>query len=202
MPIFLYGSLVFWLVYVKWYVRLYTRGMEESPQYTKDPSNEGLFDEVTITKDTVGLLVEIRMQVDSNKDAASLLHEATRYAEGGDRIASVLQEKGGGIAGYIEVTLDEDVPEEAPLELREHPNLGHIARIGVEEHYRKMGVGKRLMDLAERYAREHGKDGLWLDCLSKNTPALALYASTGYHESTEFFDRRKQKLRKIMVKFF
>jgi ribosomal protein S18 acetylase RimI-like enzyme len=166
------------------------------------PSTEKIFNERIITSENLSQLAKIRASIDLNRGDKDLLEEAVGYAQRDDRRAIVMEDEKGEIAGYIEIKIDEDLPSGAPRELFNGANFAHLARIGVEENFRRMGVAKRLMVAAETYALEHGKSGLWLDCLSKNDPALALYESCGYQEVVEFFDERKHKQRKILVKNF
>ena len=57
----------------------------------------------------------------------------------------------------------------------------------VDEHYRRRGVGRALMERAERLARETGAVGLTLSTAVDNLRAQHLYEATGYRRETVFF---------------
>jgi ribosomal protein S18 acetylase RimI-like enzyme len=56
----------------------------------------------------------------------------------------------------------------------------------VEETHRRKGVGKLLMDTAERYARDTGAVKMILVTQFSNTAAQKLYEARGYVEDKEF----------------
>ena len=57
----------------------------------------------------------------------------------------------------------------------------------VDEHHRRHGVGRALMERAERLARETGAVGLTLSTAVDNLRAQHLYEATGYRRETVFF---------------
>ncbi|GLQ94594.1 GNAT family N-acetyltransferase [Dyella acidisoli] len=60
--------------------------------------------------------------------------------------------------------------------------------IFVTREARKHGVGKALIDASAEHARALGAARLWLQTELDNTPAQALYESTGWKRGTEFCD--------------
>lgn len=62
----------------------------------------------------------------------------------------------------------------------------YIDELWVDESYRGTGMGKRLMDRAESYARENAITGLWLWTQSWQAPKF--YQSLGFVEFTRFDD--------------
>lgn len=70
----------------------------------------------------------------------------------------------------------------------ENPGYGFVAAdnpelsIGVKAAWRGRGVGRALLDALVATARAEGHDALSLSVDRRNTPALALYRSTGFRE--------------------
>ncbi len=58
----------------------------------------------------------------------------------------------------------------------------YVSDVAVSEPWRRRGVGRALLEHAERVAREWGKQALALDVSARNTPALELYRRLGYGE--------------------
>ena len=57
-----------------------------------------------------------------------------------------------------------------------------LYEIGVQEPFRRRGVGRALVEEAKRWATEVGADELWVLTEEDNAPARALYAATGGNE--------------------
>ncbi len=57
-----------------------------------------------------------------------------------------------------------------------------LYEVGVEEAFRRRGVGRALVEAAKRWATEVGADELWVLTEEDNAPARALYAATGGEE--------------------
>ena len=62
-----------------------------------------------------------------------------------------------------------------------HNNL-YIHRLAVHPDFQKKGVGKLLMDFAEKYARENNYISVRLDTFSVNKRNLKFYESRGYQQ--------------------
>jgi GNAT superfamily N-acetyltransferase len=57
-----------------------------------------------------------------------------------------------------------------------------LYEIGVEEPFRRRGVGRALVEEAKRWAAGVGADELWVLTEDDNAPVRALYAATGGRE--------------------
>ncbi len=47
--------------------------------------------------------------------------------------------------------------------------------------YRRQGIGRRLMEVAEQWGRSQGAEAMTLDCHTGNSAAISFYQSLGYH---------------------
>lgn len=56
----------------------------------------------------------------------------------------------------------------------------HILNVATLPDYRRFGLGRRLMLIAEEHARQMAGETLTLEVREGNTPALRLYESLGY----------------------
>ena len=61
-------------------------------------------------------------------------------------------------------------------------NKRHMASLAVEPSWQLCGVGRALVDQAERSAMEAGYSCITLEVEATNTAALALYTSGGYEQ--------------------
>ena len=154
-----------------------------------------------ITAENTDKLVELRSNTDNRKTLSELEAEAEKFAKGRDRKAFISIENGIP-TGFVQVELeDPELPAGSP-EVAGLDTLAHISRIAVDEKYRGKGIAKKLLEHAENWAREQGKEGMWLDYLKDNSAAAGLYESTGYKDVAEFIDVKKQKVRRIAIKHF
>ena len=56
----------------------------------------------------------------------------------------------------------------------------HVLKIATMPRYRRLGLARRLMGMAEDHVVEMGGDSITLEVRTSNSPALALYDSLGY----------------------
>lgn len=65
--------------------------------------------------------------------------------------------------------------------VREYWNgMAHVEDIRVAQGFRKMGIGRKLMDEAVAWAREHGFPSVCLESQDNNADACRFYASYGF----------------------
>jgi ribosomal protein S18 acetylase RimI-like enzyme len=66
-----------------------------------------------------------------------------------------------------------------------------IHRLCVVPEKQGQGVGRRMLEFIETYAREHSHDCIRVDVHAKNSAALATYENRGFKRLGEvFFPRR------------
>lgn len=97
---------------------------------------------------------------------------ATRLKDPGRRF--ILAEAGTGLVGYAEIITTE---AGAPVG---GVTGAQLVRLYVQPAIQGSGVGKALIDAAERLASEHSAPALWLTAWEGNHRALAFYARLGY----------------------
>ena len=78
-------------------------------------------------------------------------------------------EEGGAIVGFL-------------IAGRHSRGVGHIVTIDVVEPSRRRGVGSKLMEAAEQWAREQGMAFIHLETAVDNLPAQRFYAARGYRK--------------------
>jgi ribosomal protein S18 acetylase RimI-like enzyme len=86
-------------------------------------------------------------------------------------------ERDGEIAGYMKVN-----EGEAQSDLRDPDGL-EVERIYVTREAQGKGLGKSMLEAAERIARRKGKRYMWLGVWEKNVNAIAFYRRMGFREA-------------------
>ncbi len=66
-----------------------------------------------------------------------------------------------------------------------------VADVGIAilDLCRRQGIGRRLMEEAEGWARSQGAEAMTLDCYSANSAAVSFYQSLGYHTTGLFMHK-------------
>lgn len=156
----------------------------------------------SVEKHNKSILRDLRKQIDHPINENKLESELELYSnkEGG-REALVVSE-GFKPIGYVEIKLSESPPEEAII-TEDLSGYAELARIGVLKEtdgveLRKKGVGRRLMEEAEKLVLSKGKKGLWLEYRNDNPNAKPFYEKMGYVVVNEFTD--SQETKRILVK--
>ena len=97
-------------------------------------------------------------------------------------------EEGGAIMGFL-------------IAGRQSRGVGHIVTIDVVGPSRRRGVGSKLMEAAEQWAREQGMAFIHLETAVDNLPAQRFYAARGYRRSRRIEDYYRNGLAAwLMVK--
>lgn len=87
-----------------------------------------------------------------------------------------LAELGSGLVGFAEVLRNQ---AESPIT---GVSGSELVRLYVQPKAQGAGIGRALLQCAERCARETGSAGLWLSAWENNMPALAFYKRQGYKD--------------------
>ncbi|MDB5259543.1 MAG: Acetyltransferase family [Candidatus Taylorbacteria bacterium] len=157
-----------------------------------------------ITPKNTSLLIQARQKVnpDEGKTQEEFAAEAEKYAIAGDRKAFVMLGN-SGVIGYILVLAIGAVPEAIP-DGKHFSSYAHISKIGVDQAFRRKGVGKILLVHAEAWAKARSMKGIWLDYLPETEGLAEFYSNAEYRKILDFEDAKKGKvkLRRIAAKGF
>ncbi len=82
--------------------------------------------------------------------------------------AVFVEEEGGSIHGF------------ASVELHEWNALAQLQNLAVDEAHRRCGTATALVAAAEKFARDAGARGIYLDTPTDNVAGRAFYESRGY----------------------
>jgi GNAT superfamily N-acetyltransferase len=80
------------------------------------------------------------------------------------------------IVGFAEVYLRKDEPDPARVAYK----YGHLQSLLVSEAFRRKGVGEKLLEVAENWARARGATEMRLDTWEFPEGPLRFYEKTGY----------------------
>lgn len=69
----------------------------------------------------------------------------------------------------------------------------YVHRLAVHPHYQKQGVGRKLMDFAEDYAKKKQYLSVRLDTFSKNPRNLRFYTARGYTKLGDVYFVKQSK---------
>ena len=84
------------------------------------------------------------------------------------------------IIGLIVLTENEDAEyQDVKWLTKNHKNL-YIHRLAVDPNFQGKGYAQKLMDFAEKYARENGYSSIRLDTFSENKRNLKFYEQRNY----------------------
>ncbi len=108
----------------------------------------------------------------------SRLHQALREIFTNQDAVIFLAERSGHIVGLVEVYYRQD--DKANPLIVPH-QYAHLQSIMVSEPYRKLGIGKKLMEVAQQWAREKGATEMRLDVWEFNRGTIRFYEEMGYH---------------------
>lgn len=106
-----------------------------------------------------------------------------KVLRGWERIDLVAVEEGGAICGYAVLNFG------MTDQLTGLPEA-YVSELHVWPEYRKRGVAKGLLEMAEAYAVQRGVQHLCMHVAVSNAPALQLYKSIGFQEETVKLTKR------------
>lgn len=111
--------------------------------------------------------------------------EVAEYLEKGKRVAFVAAGPSQRRSGFLEATI-RPFAEGCDTE-----PVGYIEGWYVDAAARRRGVGRRLVEAAEDWAREHGCVEIGSDCLIKNPVSLRAHRAIGYEDRERLIHFRK-----------
>jgi ribosomal protein S18 acetylase RimI-like enzyme len=90
----------------------------------------------------------------------------------------LIAEVDGNVAGYLAVIIEDD---KDPSPAQQLTKKAYIPDFDVLRAYQKQGIGKKLVAVAEEYAKAHNCEYLSLDVTTGN-PAIDFYKKSGFQE--------------------
>ena len=108
--------------------------------------------------------------------------ERFRGPDGMENVAYVAKDENGQPVGFIWLIESTSGFTAAAF--------GWIMCIYVEAGFRGKGIGRRLMNLGERWARERGLIDIILNVFNQNEAAIRLYESIGYEVETKRYIKK------------
>lgn len=90
----------------------------------------------------------------------------------------LVSENTDGIDGFIRLSLDSKAPVPSCSGME-------IATFYVQPRHHGNGIGKRLLDAALGYCRDHAISAVWLTTNAENDPAIAFYHAQGFQQVGE-----------------
>ena len=123
-----------------------------------------------------------RADLDRAAFEAHFREYAADFVEGRRGERFVAEDASGRLLGYV--ILGELTPFSSPRP------VGFVYDIWVAPDRRGRGVGRFLLQAAERWARAKGYGAIKLEVAEANAAALALYRSAGYLAEREYLSKR------------
>ncbi len=101
------------------------------------------------------------------------------------QFVAVADDGNGRLAGFLEASIRPFVED------CESENVGYLEGWYVDVPYRRMGIGSRLVELAEKWARPKGCTEMASDAEIDNDSSIAAHVRLGYEETSRLVHLRK-----------
>jgi aminoglycoside 6'-N-acetyltransferase I len=111
--------------------------------------------------------------------------EVDEYLQDKAGVAFVAARPDGRLAGFVESTI------RAQAECCDTRPVGYVEGWYVDADVRRLGVGRRLVRAAERWARGVGCIEMGSDCLLENNVSLRAHLAMGYEERERLIHFRR-----------
>ena len=112
-------------------------------------------------------------------------------ADSGGSWICFVAEEGGRIVGQVEARLVQ------PMESARYQVItalgqvrGEVNSLGVLKSHRRRGIGRALMEHAERWLADRGASMIGLDTLATSPESVPFYESIGYEPRSIIFERK------------
>lgn len=122
-----------------------------------------------------------------NRDRSWAEEKFETYVGSRKKKRIVVSEENGELIGFVGIK-GENIKENVSLELNNDYCV--VNWIAVLPDFRKAGIGSKLLNECEKYARKWGKKGIWLGCQVKTMP---FYERNGYKLDGEFVNIKGKK---------
>lgn len=113
---------------------------------------------------------------------------------GSEDTRALVAEQSGQVVGFVTATIERPRPDVAKQLLRDLARVRvNINALAVRETHRRQGVGTKLMDAIEEWARQQGATVALLDTYSKSPLSMPFY------EQRMEYSRHAVRFRKVLV---
>jgi ribosomal protein S18 acetylase RimI-like enzyme len=129
-----------------------------------------------------------------NKPSEKVKSKIYKYLTKREKVLLVAKDK-KKLIGYTFVDFSDDDPKTKKL-VKDSTEYTSIAWVGVDENYRKKGVGARLLRKAEKITKKWKRKGMVLDCRKAVIP---FYEKSGFKKAGYFIKPKKNKKRRQYV---
>lgn len=102
------------------------------------------------------------------------------------QFVAVADEGGGRLVGFLEASIRSHVED------CETDHVGYLEGWFVDESYRRHGIGRELVAMAENWARSQGCTEMASDAEIGNIDSLEAHARLGYNETSRLVHLRKE----------
>lgn len=102
------------------------------------------------------------------------------------QFVAVAETDTGRLCGFLEASIRSHVED------CETENVGYLEGWFVEEDYRRFGVGRKLVELAERWAKSRGCTEMASDAEINNSISIVAHNKLGYDETSRLVHLRKE----------
>jgi len=102
------------------------------------------------------------------------------------QFVAVAETDTGKLCGFLEASIRSHVED------CETENVGYLEGWFVEEDYRRHGVGRELVKLAERWAKSRGCTEMASDAEINNSVSIVAHNKLGYAETSRLVHLRKE----------
>lgn len=112
----------------------------------------------------------------------SMLKTAMEELDPEDAIYVAEDEMDGQVVGFVRL--------QTQVDYFSREKLGYIANIAVDKNYESQGIGRKLIESAEKWAREKGYGLLRLHVFVENERAQQIYKENGFQQDIVSYVKR------------
>jgi aminoglycoside 6'-N-acetyltransferase I len=137
-----------------------------------------------ITQDDFNEWLDLSLRLWPDYSATEMQEILTEILDSDREIAFLVRDDNGKAIAFMNLSLRSEYVPEAT-----QSPVGYIEGIYVKDEYRDRGVGRTLVEYAERWALTQGCIELASDALVENTASHKFHTKTGFREAerTVFF---------------
>lgn len=140
-----------------------------------------------LSEDDLGEWLRLRQSLwdeSSEDDHRGEMVDIIEHSE--SQFVAVADTGGGALVGFLEASIRSHVED------CETDNVGYLEGWYVEHEYRQSGIGARLVETAEQWARRKGCTEMASDAEVDNLVSLEAHLRIGYNETSRLVHLKKE----------